>query len=171
MPGLSGSAPVYAPVADLTLYLGGTEPENAEDLLEEASAHVRHATRAAVYSTDSYLLPVDQTLRDAMHDATILQAAALAAIGWTRGTVLGSGKAPVTSKSMGGVSFTYEAGGGAEGAARRALVAGRLVEHARQYLADAGLLTTRVHAAGHTSAQRPFMRHWPWPVQIDGGEG
>jgi hypothetical protein len=161
MAGLSGAAPVYASVDDLKVYVGSEEApaeiENADDLLAEASAHVRAATRAAVYATDAQQFPIVQRLRDAMHDATIVQAAELHAIGWTRGTTLASGKPGIASKSLGGASVTYEAGGGASGAARRALVGGSLTNAARQYLEDAGLLTTAVQAAGGAYA-RPLHR-------------
>lgn len=174
MAGLSGSAPVYASAEDLRVYVGSEDTPatiaNADDLLAEASAHVRRATRAAVYQTDGGGLPVAGYQRDAMHDAALVQAAALHAIGWTRGTIAATEKPTVASKSLGGASVTYEAGGGPGVAARRALVGGRLTDAAAQYLEDAGLLTSGVQAPG-VQRRAPFMRNYPWPYQIDAGEG
>lgn len=162
MAGLSGSFPVYATADDLKVYVGTEEApadiSNADDLLAEASLHVRHATRAAVYSTDAATsLPHSQRLVDALHDATVLQAAALHAIGWTKSTTLATEKPGVQSKSLGGASVTYEAGGGSAGAARRALVGGDLVGSAWQVLDDVGLLSTTVQSRSSGYA-RPLHR-------------
>ncbi|WNM65418.1 head-to-tail adaptor [Microbacterium phage Phonegingi] len=165
MAGLSGTFPVYATADDLKVYVGGEQQPadiaNADDLLAEASLHVRRAIRAAVYSTSADGMPTRESTRDALHDATVLQAAALHAIGWTKGTSLATDKPTVASKSLGGASVTYESGGGAAGAARRALVDGDLAASAIQVLEDGGLLSTQVQSA-RAYPTRPLARVRGW---------
>lgn len=165
MAGLSGRFPVYATADDLKVYVGSEESPaeiaNADDLLAEASLHVRRATRAAVYRTTSDGLPTHEPTLDALHDATVLQAAALHAIKWTKGTLLATEKSGVASKSLGGASVTYESGGGSAGAARRALVGGELDAAAIQVLEDGGLLSTSVQSARAYPA-RPLARVRGW---------
>ncbi|QYC54350.1 head-to-tail adaptor [Microbacterium phage Pickles13] len=164
MAGLSGRFPVYATADDLKVYVGGEDSPadiaNADDLLAEASLHVRRAIRAAVYPTYPDGTPTQENVADALHDATVLQAAALHAIKWTKGTSLATGKGAVASKSLGGASVTYESGGGAEGAARRALVDGDLTSSAVQVLDDAALLSTVVQGA--RGYMRPLARVRGW---------
>lgn len=156
MAGLNNSSPVYADSDDLVAY-AGTISGVAEHLLVEASAHVRAATRHAVYSTDENDMPVDVDLLDAMHDATILQATALDAIGWVRGASLATEKPGIASKSLGGASVSYESGGGAAGAARRALLGGELCGAAQQILHDAGLISVQIQSA-HAQSARSLAR-------------
>lgn len=173
MAGLSNPGAVYAPASDLVVYVYGegstTEIPNVDRLLIAASQAVRQATISAVYNADEHGTPYDVRLRDALHDATILQAAALLAVGWTPGASVATEPKAVASKSQGGTSVSFEAGGGAQGEARRALIAGALDPSARRVLDEAGLIVNTVAPVG--VGQRPFMRHYPWPYQIDAGEG
>lgn len=165
MAGLSGRFPVYATADDLKVYVGSEESPadiaNADDLLAEASLHVRRATRAAVYRTSADGMPTSEPIADALHDATVLQAAALHAVKWTKGTSIATDKPTVTSKSLGGASVSYESGGGASGAARRALVGGDLDAAAIQVLEDAGLLSTAIQGVRSTGV-RPLARVRGW---------
>lgn len=159
MAGLSGSSPVYATAADLKVYLGTEEQPadiaDADALLAEASAAVRRATRTAVYALDGEQFPLRSQYRDAMHDATVLQAAALYVSGWKRATAPVSAKPRVVSKSLGGASVTYEKS--SDQARAEALAAGDLAEQAWQVLYDAGLISTHVQSVRSAGA-RPLYR-------------
>lgn len=165
MAGLSGRFPVYASADDLKVYVGSEEAPaviaNADDLLSEASLHVRRAIRTSVYRTDADGFPTREIERDAVHDATVLQAAALHSIKWSKGTSIATEKPGIQSKSMGGASVTYEAGGGAAASARRALVGGDLDAAAIQVLEDAGMISTRIQSRGSGYA-RPLARVRGW---------
>lgn len=159
MAGLSGTFPVYAPAADLNVYVGGEDTPadiaNAADLLARASADVRRATRAAVYRVDGDQFATHAPTRDALHDATIIQAAALYSIGWTKTTAPTPAKARVVSKSLGGASVTYDKSD--EQRRAEALADGDLDGYAVQVLEDAGLLSTGVQSA-RAGTTRPLYR-------------
>lgn len=159
MAGLSGRFPVYATADDLRSYVGSEESPatiaNADDLLNQASRDVRRATRAAVYAVDADSMPTPGPIADALHDATVLQAAALHSIGWARATEATKARPNVVSKSMGGVSVTYERSSGQQRA--DALAGGDLDADALQVLEDAGLLVTGVISGGSRYV-RPLHR-------------
>lgn len=150
------ASPVYAAEAELE-ELASEAVDDAEELLARASAHVRNATKRAVYRTDSVtLLPTDLRVLAAMHDATLYQALAMHRAGITKTTTLATESGPVTQKSLGGASVAYATNQGAIDA-RNALLDGFLVTEAEQVLNDHGLLTTAVasRAAYYT---RPLDR-------------
>lgn len=137
------ASPVYATDTELE-ELASDAVDDAEELLSRASAHVRDATRQAVYRTDpATFLPTDLRVLAAMHDATLYQALAMHRAGITKKTMLATESGPVASKSLGGASVTFMPNQGALDA-RNALLRGDLVPEARQVLDDVGLLTTAI---------------------------
>ncbi|QCQ57548.1 head-to-tail adaptor [Microbacterium phage Warren] len=159
MAGLSGTEPIYATADDLKVYLGSEESPadvpDADALLARASRDVRNATRAAVYRTDANRMPTLDVVRDAMHDATVIQAAALFTTGWKRQTTPTVAKPAVASKSLGGASVSYVKSDAQTRA--EALAAGDLDGYAIQVLEDAGLLSTQVQSA-RAYPVRPLAR-------------
>lgn len=148
MAGLSGIEPIYATANDLRVYLGSAAlpavVPDADAYIARASRDVRNATRAAVYRTDANRMPTLDVVRDAMHDATVIQAAALFTSGWQRQTTPTVARPTVASKSLGGASVSYVKSAAQTRA--EALAAGDLDGYAVQVLEDAGLLSTQVQS-------------------------
>lgn len=163
------AAPVYATAVELTAANGGTAVPDAERLLKTASRDVRRATRGAVYAVDGDSMPRDSDVGEALHDATLAQALALAGSNVSAAGVAGFAKGSIASKSLGGASVTYATDAEAI-AARNALAAGFLTAEALQVLDEAGLLSTRVGEGGQ-AASAAFMRNYPTDYIVDGGEG
>jgi hypothetical protein len=170
MPGLSNSYPVYAPVEDLNLYLG-SEPEDGEALIERASAIVRSVTRTAFYATDPLdgYSPTAEYVKNAFHDATVIQAGAYveAGIGARELVASGSGPKEIVSKSLGGRSVTYGTNSSAV-RAREALLGGAMSPEAFSVLSSAGLTTSQVTVGFRTPFFRAGLSGSPVTV-IDGG--
>lgn len=158
MPGLSSSYPVYAPVEDLNLYLGDT-PADGEALLQRASGAIRDITKTAFYGVNEIdgFTPTSQLVADALHDATILTAAAYVAgkIGATETMVSAAGTKSIQSKSLGGRSVTYGANSSAD-EAREALLRGSIPPEAFSALSAAGLLRTSIDTGGRVALPRLF---------------
>lgn len=151
MAGLSGSAIKYANAADLNAYLGETltDPE-ADALLHRASSSIRDFTRTAYYQveSDGYTAS-DPKIADAMHDATILQAAALWRARVTPGMTVADLPKAIQAKTLGARSVTYAANATAD-QALAALVNGSLSPEAVSVLSQARLLSTSVFTGGGT---------------------
>jgi hypothetical protein len=74
---------MYAQPADLAAYTGNAAPANAKNLLQSATNLVLDATNQAYYAVDLTTgLPTDAQILAALQKATIIQAAAWAAIGY-----------------------------------------------------------------------------------------
>lgn len=74
---------MYAMPADLAEYTGSAAPANATVLLRSATALVLDATNQAYYAVDLTTgLPTDAQILAALKQATLIQAAAWAAIGY-----------------------------------------------------------------------------------------
>jgi hypothetical protein len=73
----------YAQPADLAEYTQSAAPSNAVILLRSATRRVLDATNIAYYSVDATTgLPTDTQILNALRDATVIQAAAWAKIGY-----------------------------------------------------------------------------------------
>jgi hypothetical protein len=109
--------PTYAVPADLAEYTQSAAPANATILLRSATTLVLDATNQAYYSVDLTTgLPTDAQILAALKQATVIQAAAWAAIGYdplTGGvqtsTVLQSSKAGGSSDTFADAQFAAQA--------------------------------------------------------------
>ncbi|WKW85406.1 head-to-tail adaptor [Microbacterium phage Milani] len=159
MAGLSSSFPQYAPFQDLYAYLDAT-PANPDALLQRASGAVRNFTKTAVYRVQpDGFTPTDERIRNAFHDATVLQAAALVRAGIKPGDQVATQQNGIQSKSLGGRSVTYAVDAGAQ-VARNALLNGLLAPEAASVLSQNGLLGTGVVVAGGGSQYDILLRRW-----------
>lgn len=143
---------VHATPAQLATWLGTDAPANAASLLRSASLLVDRALIGAVYATDSTGKATDAAVLTALADATCAQADTWQAlrIDPAKGAADDSVK-PVTSKSIGSATITYEktaTGAASASTDARARAAVTLSDNAAQILATAGLLTTRVWTYG-----------------------
>ncbi|AYQ99469.1 head-to-tail adaptor [Microbacterium phage Johann] len=159
MAGLSSSYPQYAPYLDLNAYLDVSVP-NPDALLQRASGVIRDWTKTAVYRTDSAdgLTPTDERVKNAFHDAAVLQAAAYYRSGIQPGDLAASQIGGIQSKSLGGRSVTYATDAGAQ-AAKTALLNGALAPEAASVLSTNGLLGTGVQVGGGR-AYDILLRRW-----------
>lgn len=66
-------ARIYATPEQYTAWSGQPAPSDADRLLARASEDIDDALRAAVYDTDTAGMPTDQSVRDALSDATCAQ--------------------------------------------------------------------------------------------------
>lgn len=66
-------ARIYATPEQFTAWSGQPAPSDADRLLARASEDIDDALRAAVYDTDTAGMPTDQSVRDALSDATCAQ--------------------------------------------------------------------------------------------------
>lgn len=151
MAGLSGSAIKYANAEDLNTYLGESLPNaQADALLYRASSSIRDFTRTAYYAVkeDGYTAE-DQNTANAMHDAAILQAAALWRSGVTPGMTVADLPKTIQAKTLGARSVTYATNATAD-QALVALVSGSLAPEAVSVLSQARLLSTSVFTGGGT---------------------
>ena len=159
MPGLSSSFPVYAPLADLTAYLG-SEPADGASLLERASGAVRKATKTAFYNVEpDGFTPSLELYANAFHDATILQAAGYVRAGIKPGDLAATQTPGIQSKSLGGRSVTYAQDAPAQ-AARIELLNGQLTPEAAAVLGSAGLITSGVYVNGSGRDYDILLRRW-----------
>lgn len=159
MAGLSNSFPVYCPAEDLRVYLG-VRVDDAEALVAEASLAVRGWTKGSVYSIDTAdgYTPLVQAVKDAFHDATLLQAAAMQRSGIGAGETVASQSPAIQSKSLGGRSVTYATDATAV-EAKNALLGGALAPQAVAVLRAAGLLRATVHTGGEADYD-VLARQW-----------
>ncbi|QWY83801.1 head-to-tail adaptor [Microbacterium phage PermaG] len=158
MAGLSSSSPQYAPFEDLYAYLDAT-PANPDALLQRASGSIRSFTKTAVYRVDEDgFTPTDERIRNAFHDAAVLQAAALVRAGIKPGDQVAGQVGGIQSKSLGGRSVTYAIDAGAQ-AAKVALLNGALAPEAASVLSQNGLLGTGVQVGGGR-AWDILLRRW-----------
>lgn len=149
MAGLSGSAIKYATKEDLNAYLGETlDATEADGLLYRASASIRDITKTAYYrvNADGYT-PEATRQADAMHDAAILQAAALYRSGIKPGQTLADLPKAIQAKTLGARSVTYATNATAD-EALASLVNGALAPEALSVLAQNGLVSTSVYTGG-----------------------
>lgn len=160
MAGLSNSYPVYAPAEDLNAYLGETLAD-ADSRLADASGQVRYWTKTALYdvAVDGFT-PTDESLANAFHDATILQAAATYRAGLKPGDTGATTPGTIQSKTLGSRSVTYAANASAD-AAKIALAGGSLSPQAASVLASAGLLSTSVYTGGSGGEYPSLMSRVP----------
>ncbi len=131
--------PTLAAPTDLAEWTNTAAPTNAIVLLRSATMLVLRATEGAYYLIDSTTgLPTDQMLIDAMRDATCIQAAAWAAIGYNplAGGVITATVA--SSKKIGTASIVNE--GAIAAAASQAAAGQTLVPEAINRLQQANLL-------------------------------
>lgn len=148
MPGLSASYPQYAPAEDLDAYVGSAVPLG-DQRLQQASGQIRDWTKTAFYAVaDDGFTPSEQVLADAMHDAAILQAAALYRAGIAPGDTGASSPQAIQSKTLGSRSVTYATNAPAE-SARAALLEGRLCPEATAVLRSRGLISSSVYTGGY----------------------
>ncbi|HEY2642309.1 MAG TPA: hypothetical protein VGI56_01030 [Galbitalea sp.] len=131
--------PALASSADLAAWTGATAPANAAALLRSATILVLDATEGAYYNADPLTgLATDAQIKQAMNDATCIQAAAWAAISYdplAGGIVTNTVK---SSKKIGSASVTIE--GAATAAASQAAASGQLVPEALKKLQQNNLL-------------------------------
>lgn len=159
MAGLSDTYPVYASVEDLTAYMGGAVAD-AEQLLARASGVIREATKTAFYRVeDDGWTPKDTIIKNAFHDATILQAAGYSRAGVKPGDLAATQTGGIVSKSLGGRSVTY-AQDATIAAAKTALLNGALTPEATFVLSRGGLLTSSVYVGGSGSDYDILLRRW-----------
>jgi hypothetical protein len=129
----------FATVTDLTTYTGGAAPANATALLRSATTLVLRETRQAYYDVDVTTgLATDAQISGALNLATVVQAAAWAAIGFdplTGGVITPS---VATSKKIGSASVQFA--DAALSAAARADALTRLVPEAERILELQNLL-------------------------------
>lgn len=160
MAGLSNSYPQYAPFEDLNAYLDVSVP-NPDALLQRASGSIRNWTKTAVYRVDPTdgFTPTDERIRNAFHDAAVLQAAALYRAGIKPGDQAAASSKDIQSKSLGGRSVTYAIDAGAQ-VARTALLNGSLAPEAASVLSTNGLLGTGVVVSGGGTQYDILLRRW-----------
>lgn len=133
--------------ADYTAWTGGTAPANITNLLRSATKLVQEATAVAYYDVDPLTgLATDAQTKQALNDATCIQAAAWAALGYDplTGGVLVSGVESGTK--IGTASITF-ADGALAAAAKSDAITG-LVPEARRVLAQNNLLVPQAWAFG-----------------------
>lgn len=160
MAGLSESYPQYAPAADLTAYLGESLPD-ADARLQEASGDLGLWTKSAIYATDPAdgWTPTNTKIKNAFHDAAILQAAAKYRAGLKPGDNGGTVAGTIQSKSLGSRSVTYAANASAD-AAKVELANGALAPGAAQVLGAAGLLGGGFISVGGEWDRDILARQW-----------
>lgn len=160
MPGLSSSFPQYAPESDLEAYLGRLLDDKTSDrYLQRASGVISDFTVTARYRVnEDGFTPTDERIRNAFHDATILQAAAYVEAGVTPTEVVASGKATIQSKSLGARSVTYAPNAAAD-AQRAALLSGAIAPEALSVLSRNGLTGAGVNVGGGSSYDI-LLRRW-----------
>ncbi|KHJ74659.1 hypothetical protein [Rhodococcus sp. Chr-9] len=134
---------IYATPAELTTWMGRDAPDNATTLLREASTLVADACLADIYDTTPDRMPTDQSLRDAMRDATCIQAAFWAAHGIDPAKGRAGMDEIVVSSSIDGASETTNAG---ELEAAKASSMDGLVPTALRLLRFAGLASNAVRS-------------------------
>lgn len=127
---------IYATPAELTTWMGRDAPDNATTLLWEASTLVADACLADIYDTTPDRMPTDQGLRDAMRDATCIQAAFWAAHGIDPAKGRAGMTEVVTASSIDGASVSTNAG---ELEAAKAESLDGLIPSALRILRQAGL--------------------------------
>lgn len=125
---------VYATTADLAEHLEAAPPEGARRLLRQASQDVEHATRSAIYATDTGGFPTDPAVIAAFKGATCAQVEWWGETGDAFG-VQGS----YASVKIGSVALS--GGPGTTG------TRGDLADNARTILDNAGLLHGAVATA------------------------
>jgi hypothetical protein len=132
-----------ATAADLAEWTGAPAPVNATQLLRSATSLIMDATSTAYYDVDTLTgLATNALVKQAMNDATCIQAAAWAAIGYdplTGGVITAS---TAVAKSIGTAHIAY-ADAGQAAAARADAVVG-LVPEAIRILSQNNLLSPRV---------------------------
>ncbi|QXJ40753.1 hypothetical protein [Curtobacterium phage Parvaparticeps] len=146
-------SPIYATNADVAAYLTTESPidnVDAVSLLRTASMLVRRATRRDRYEIELATgLPKNADKAEAMKNATIAQALA-----WNKlriDPVAGAAgqTAPVTSKSLGGASFSYGSLSVATQDTLDALAGGQTLSTlAVAHLRDGGLMSDLVQVNG-----------------------
>lgn len=148
MAGLSASYPQYATSTDLDAYVGSAVPQ-ADQRLQQASGQIRDWTKTAHYAVgaDGYT-PTLQVLAEALHDAAILQAAALYRAGIAPGDTGAVEGKQIQSKTLGGRSVTY-APDATAAQARAALLEGALAPEATAVLRSRGLINSNVYTGGY----------------------
>lgn len=118
---------------DLAAYTGATAPANATVLLRSATTLVQRETRQAYYTVDPLTgLATDSQIKDALQLATVIQAAAWAAINYD--PLTGGVLTPtlVSSKKIGAASISYDtADSSAASAARLDAITGLVPEAER----------------------------------------
>lgn len=132
---------IYADSDDLTDWTKAPAPANADILLREASILVADACLADIYDTTPDHMPTDPSLRDAMRDATCVQAAFWADNGINPTKGRAGMDEIVVSSSIDGASETTNAG---ELEAAKASSMDGLVPTALRLLRFAGLASNAV---------------------------
>lgn len=150
MAGLFGNFPVpdmLAQPTDLANWTGTTAPGNATALLREATSMVLSATLGGYYAVDPVTgLATDPVVAKVLNDATCIQAAAWAALGYdpNLGGIITAG---VESQTKIGSASIVFADAAAAAAAKQAAIEG-LVPAAVRKLAQNNLLSSNVWIYG-----------------------
>lgn len=150
MAGLFGNFPVpdmLAQPTDLATWTGTAAPGNATQLLREATSMVLSATLGGYYAVDPVTgLATDPVVAKVLSDATCIQAAAWAALGYdpNLGGVLTAG---VESQTKIGSASIVFADAAAAAAAKQAAI-DELVPAAVRKLAQNNLLSSNVWMYG-----------------------
>lgn len=134
---------IYATAVDLADWTKTPAPDNADTLLREASILVADACLADIYDTTPDRMPTDQSLRDAMRDATCVQAAFWAEHGIDPAKGRAGMDEIVVSSSIDGASETTNAG---ELEAAKASSMDGLLPTALRLLRFAGLASNAVRS-------------------------
>ena len=134
---------IYATPAELATWMGRDAPDNATTLLREASALVADACLADIYDTDLDGYPTNSTYRDAMRDATCIQAEFWAAHGIDPAKGRAGMAEVVTSSSIDGASVSTNAG---ELESAKAWSLDSLVSSSLRLLRFAGLASNAVRS-------------------------
>ena len=160
----------YASTAQLAAYMdpdseSPTAPANATVLIRAASALIDKAIESAFYAVDSDDLPTDPKVAAALADATCEQAQAWALNGIDprkSAAVLAQSGRVVASKSLDGISVSYEQNAAAT-AALTALQSGDyLIPAAMQILRSAGLITSKIVTTDQAAADTTIIDARPY---------
>ncbi|MBS0231721.1 MAG: hypothetical protein JSS52_11270 [Proteobacteria bacterium] len=139
---------MFAVAADYTAWVGGVAPANITAILRGCTTLVLDATKTAVYTTDPATgLATDTVVKDALRDATCIQAAAWVTLNIdpVTGGVMQTGRT-VRSKRIGSAVIDYVDADVTSAAAARAAAYTTLVPEAFTFLRNRGLITTVVGA-------------------------
>lgn len=127
--------------SDYAEWTQATAPANIAAILRGCTTLVLKATRLACYATDEATgLATDVTVREALRDATCIQASAWVALGIdpSAGGTVTSSKS-VKRKKIGSAEIEYTDSETRSVAAARATAAAALVPEAEEYLRNRGL--------------------------------
>lgn len=136
----------YATIKDLVRYTRKAAPDNAAELLVQASQLVRDATMCAVYPTDNDGIPTETFVQHALRDAACAQVGFWVKLKIDPTLGMAGAAATVTQKQIGTASLAYQQD--SDAAKAKALAATTLCDDALSVLARHNLLTNSVWRFG-----------------------